>query len=841
MIMTGVFLFRFTPSLMEREALEAIFVQRQDMVQRVLDLIRESALTASKHHTLLIGPRGIGKTHLVSLIYHRAVAMEDLRDRLLIAWMREEEWGITSLLDLLLRIFRALVAEYKDAALDERVESLYSLPPDHVEVAAGKLLKEYVGDRTLLVLIENLDDIFHGLSDEGQKRLRAYIQENPFFTIVATAQSLFNGVSLQTSPFYGFFRIQHLEGLSIEESTELLANIARYRGDQELASFIKTPTGRARIRAVNHLAGGNHRVYVIFSQFLTRESLDELVEPFMRMLDDLTPYYQDRMRWLSQQQRKIVEFLLNRRSPATVKEIAQRCFMTHQTASSQLKSLREMEYVQSISLGRESYYELREPLMRLCIEVKKHQGEMIRLLVDFLRFWYSQVELQQRLAMLPPEAALERQYVLYALREADEAEDPRVAACLRDYTSYVEQQDFEGALRAAEDLVEIRGHAQDWIDLGWCLSHLGQFNEALSVYNKAIDLDPKDILAWTNRSSALYKLKCWGELLVSAERAIELAPDSVVSWDDRGTALAYLGRWREALESFNKASELAPNDVDIWNNKSWALTNLKRWDEALALAEKAIQLDPQHIRIWYNRGNALSGLGQWEEALSSFNTAIELAPDFIWAWINKGWTLYQLGRWEEALASFNKALELSPDNALIWERKGLVLRRLGRQEEALTCMDKAFELTPEDGEAWNERAVLLYEEYQRLEAALTCLDKAVELKKNDPTLWSNRGVALSSVGRHEEALQCFDQAIELNASASYPYFSFNRAAALMALSRWDEGIAQLDAALRYLADTKRIDTGDEVAIVPTCSFGRRTRPRGVNTSRYGLSFSLNIT
>src|SRR6185503_20768268 len=124
MTMTANFLFRFTPSVMEPEALEAIFVQREEIVQRIVDLTCESALTSSKHHTLLIGPRGIGKTHGMSLVYHRVKALEDLREKLLIAWMREEEWGITSLLDLIMRIFRALAAEYKDAELDQRVEAL---------------------------------------------------------------------------------------------------------------------------------------------------------------------------------------------------------------------------------------------------------------------------------------------------------------------------------------------------------------------------------------------------------------------------------------------------------------------------------------------------------------------------------------------------------------------------------------------------------------------------------------------------------------------------------------------------------------------------------------------
>ena len=80
---------RFTPSLMQPEDLEEIFVQREELAQHIVELIRDSALTLSKHHTLLIGPRGIGKTHLVSPIYHRVSKMDDLRDRLLIAWLRE--------------------------------------------------------------------------------------------------------------------------------------------------------------------------------------------------------------------------------------------------------------------------------------------------------------------------------------------------------------------------------------------------------------------------------------------------------------------------------------------------------------------------------------------------------------------------------------------------------------------------------------------------------------------------------------------------------------------------------------------------------------------------------
>src|SRR5581483_6435866 len=145
----------------------------------------------------------------------------------------------------------------------------------------------------------NLADLFDGMGEEGQKRWRAFIQEHPFWTVLATSPALFAGVQLQSSPFYNFFTVRTLKPLDFEGATKLLRSKALLDGRTDLADFLQTPLGRARVQAIHHLAAGNHRVYVVMSDFLTRESLDELAAPFLRMVDDLTPYYQDRMRQLA--------------------------------------------------------------------------------------------------------------------------------------------------------------------------------------------------------------------------------------------------------------------------------------------------------------------------------------------------------------------------------------------------------------------------------------------------------------------------------------------------------------------------------------------------------------
>jgi tetratricopeptide (TPR) repeat protein len=615
-------LSRFTPSLMRQEALEAIFVQREPLAQRLVELTRDSTLTAAKHHTLLIGPRGIGKTHLISLVYHRIRAADDLRGRLLIAWLREEEWGVASFLDLLLRIFRALLAEHPDPTLSERVELLYDLPPDAAERAAAQFLKQYVGDRTLLLLVENLDDLFAGLGDEGQQRLRSYLQENPFCTILATAQSLFNGVSLQTSPFYGFFRIQHLSEFDLEDAVLLLIKIAALDNDPQLASFLQTPRGRARIRAVHQLAGGSPRIYVILAQFLTRDALEALVEAFMRTLDDLTPYYQARMVWLSPQQRKIIDFLCDRSHAVTVKEIAQRCFLTHQTVSSQLKELREKGYVCSNPIGRESYYELREPLMRMCLGVKKQRGQPVRLFVDFLRYWYSPDELQQRLALLQPSAALERECLLHALQASRESEDPRVAARLRDYDISLAQGNFEGALHAAEDLVATRGNARDYIKLGYCFSNLGHWADAMGSYRTATIRDTDDPQAWRAWGWETSKIGRWDGALTAFENAVKLDPREALNWGNHGLALTELGRHDEALASFDEAVRLEPDNPLHLSNRAMGLLHLDRTEEALATLDRAMELGDRSPQVLFNRAEALLALNHWDEGSAVLDEAL---------------------------------------------------------------------------------------------------------------------------------------------------------------------------------------------------------------------------
>ena len=660
--MSDKYLSRFTPSLMTPEALEAVFIQREELATRTVSRIRESASSKAKHHIVLVGPRGIGKTHIISLIYHRIKQMSDIDSQLKIAWLREEEWGVASLLDLFLRILKALLEEHDDEQLREQIELLYEQKQAQAEISAGHLLKEYVGEKKMLLITENMDELFNGLGNKGQQKFRAYLQENPFCCILATSPSLFNGISLQNSPFYGFFSINHLENLTPDDAINLLVKIANYREEHDLAIFLASAIGRARIRAVHHLAGGNPRIYVIFSQFLTRDSLDQLVDPFMQTIDDLTPYYQSRMSMLSPQQRKIVELLCAKRHAVTVKEIAKRCFITHQTTSGQLKKLRQMRYVRAVEMGRESYYELSEPLMRLCLEVKKQRGGPIRLFVDFLRLWYSRPQLEEMMEkMHPEEVGIDRKYIELALRFSEqESDNPVATACMDDFTKYAQKDDWQNALRAIDDLIALKGNkcSDQELELhGTTLIMLGKYKEASKSFANVVELNPQNPIALGGLGLCSYILQKYEKALHYLAAAIENGEKSYTVLQYKIKTLIVLDRHEEALRSTQKLIKEHDDSSDAWALHSKTLYSLGQRENALVAVEKALSLDPSNVEAWEIKTRILGSLQRLEEALSAVEQWLIFAPENHNILLIAGHIYFDLHRYQEAIEVFSKLID----------------------------------------------------------------------------------------------------------------------------------------------------------------------------------------
>ena len=46
--------------------------------------------------------------------------------------------------------------------------------------------------------------------------------------------------------------------------------------------------------------------------------------------------------------------------------------------------------------------------------------------------------------------------------------------------------------------------------------------------------------------------------------------------------------------------------------------------------------------------------------------------------------------------------------------------------------------------------------------ALGFFEQALLLNQDDPDLWNNKGIALRSMGRYEEAMECFNKSLKID-------------------------------------------------------------------------------
>lgn len=548
------FIWRFSPSQTDPELLETISVGREPLLQNVLEKIHDSASSGSTQHVLLWGPSGIGKSHFLSLLFHRLRNDKQLHDAIRIARLNEEETS-TSLVQFLVRVYRSLGQTYPDEfALDWLDEVLNHSPGEVAEMLTRRLVIRFE-KRRLVILVEHLSQLFDSLGPEGQHHLRTLLQEHPFACLIASSQHLFKAVSDRSEPFFGFFQPIPLRPLSLQDAQQLLLKIATFKGQKDLVVFLNSPAGQSRVRAIHDLIGGNHRVYVVLSRFLTRDSLHQLVAPFQRTCDDLTPICQQRLREISPLQRQIVELLCSESRTLNPKEIARRLLLTEQSVGKQIRNLVEIGYLTSQKKGRETYYELSETLMRLTYELKDSVP-----LVEFLRIWHSldgndQVQFAASGNSMPTDldTAKDQSPVQASLR----------AALLKDDLELAEAQELIiGRATSATEQAEVSKAATEWFQAGSCFAEIRKdHRQALQCYAKVLQIAPDHLSAKLSRGNSLFALHRWDEGFAAIRDAMLHSNDAS---DQLGDAASMLGLIFQLSEDYDRLQSRIGTLFDLY-------------------------------------------------------------------------------------------------------------------------------------------------------------------------------------------------------------------------------------------------------------------------------------
>jgi tetratricopeptide (TPR) repeat protein len=443
------------------------------------------------------------------------------------------------------------------------------------------------------------------------------------------------------------------------------------------------------------------------------------------------------------------------------------------------------------------------------------------------------------------------------------------------------------AIRCYDTALEIDPQShKTWNNMGSALSALGRSKEALECFDRALEIDPRFAMAFENKGRELHILGRLEEALHCCDKALSLDSQDAGAWQKKGAVLAAMGKQADAIACYDRALAINPRSLESLYNKGRSHMQLGKNTEAWTCFDQVLAIDPSFEMAWLNKGNLLAASGRHEDAVLCFDQAIAINSVSAEAHSNKATSLAASGRSEEALASYDRALKAEPRRADAWATKGAVLAAVrrgadaiacyekalavdegnvvawcgkgsalaaaGRHSEALACLNRALGIDPDNAAALfgkaiseelqgrlsdaatalrrfievagpmyadeiaaakkhladlvrretqtNDEAVerlnnegLVLRQHGRLDDALVCYDEALEMASQNADIWCNKGNALHALGRTAEALQCFDKAVALNPKDMKSWC--NRGVALKALGRMDEAITAYNRAL----------------------------------------------
>ena len=210
--------------------------------------------------------------------------------------------------------------------------------------------------------------------------------------------------------------------------------------------------------------------------------------------------------------------------------------------------------------------------------------------------------------------------------------------------------------------------------LGIALKQMGRLDDALRVFDKAVQLEPDDAELRRQLGLTLLAVNRPTDALLAFQHALQLDPRHWEASYQSAAILHHLERFDEALLQINACDQLRPDHAPTLQIRARVFRALKRYQECLADNIRAHTLDPADPITCNNMGDALLWLGRYDEGLQWFDKALTLRPDFVEVLLNKGFALFHTHRIDEAAETYRRVTELDPGNAkAAWQLAHLAL------------------------------------------------------------------------------------------------------------------------------------------------------------------------
>lgn len=235
--------------------------------------------------------------------------------------------------------------------------------------------------------------------------------------------------------------------------------------------------------------------------------------------------------------------------------------------------------------------------------------------------------------------------------------------------------------------------------LGMVYAGTGKYDQAVSKYRRAVELEPTNDNAIRGLAAAYARLGKNAEAEKTFQAAIAARPQYWQSYNSLGGLYASEARYEDAAKMFTQAIALAPDSFRGFSNLGAVYIRLGRYSEAIEALQKSIQIRPTED-AYSNLATTYFSLRQFENAAKYYSEATKLNGNDYVIWGNLGDSYYYAGKRTEAALAYQKAATLAQTNLEVNPRDVSVLSdlagyyaMLGKRKVAFDYLEKALRLS----------------------------------------------------------------------------------------------------------------------------------------------------
>jgi tetratricopeptide (TPR) repeat protein len=245
-------------------------------------------------------------------------------------------------------------------------------------------------------------------------------------------------------------------------------------------------------------------------------------------------------------------------------------------------------------------------------------------------------------------------------------------------------------------------------------AELGNEQEAMKDFAKAISFDPSHWRAIHNRGVSQAMLGKSGEALADFSRALQLNRNYANTWFNRAELYADRGDYARAIGDYAEAVRLAPKEPEFYTGRGEAYARMGRVREAMQDLSAAIRLDPENAEALVSRAEIYLASRDWGRAASDYRDAIQLNDRLGRAYQGAAWIMAtcpdeRYRNDELALSTAQKALELDGDTDPRYiETLAAAYANAGQYDSAAAILQTYLNRMPQNYQAGAQSRIQLY-------------------------------------------------------------------------------------------------------------------------------------